>query len=420
MSTKKLQTELETRGLIAQVGGGELTDVLQQKRTIYVGVDPTAASMHMGNLVPIILMKHLSDAGHTPMLLVGGATGMIGDPKESGERSLLDTKTLKKNIAAIKGQLEGLLEIKSMKVVNNADWLGKVKLIDFLRDVGKHFTVNQLVKRDVIKRRLETEEDSISYTEFTYSLLQGYDYLHLNEQFGVDLQVGGSDQWSNIVSGIDLIRRTNGSAAYALTTPIVTDKTTGKKFGKSEGNAIWLDPKKTSPLTFYQFWLNVADENVADYLHIFSFSSLKKIQSTIAKHQTEPQKRCAQKLLARDVTAFVHGAEITKSIEKVTELLYGAKKVTRLTEADTRLIIAETPNLAQTRTQAIKGLDIVDALVALELAPSKSQARRLIEGNAVKVHKKVVPINFIITEKDYIDGLVLVQKGKSVGTVYRK
>jgi tyrosyl-tRNA synthetase len=332
----------------------------------------------------------------------------------------LDTKTLKKNIAAIKGQLEGLLEIKSMKVVNNADWLGKVKLIDFLRDVGKHFTVNQLVKRDVIKRRLETEEDSISYTEFTYSLLQGYDYLHLNEQFGVDLQVGGSDQWSNIVSGIDLIRRTNGSAAYALTTPIVTDKTTGKKFGKSEGNAIWLDPKKTSPLTFYQFWLNVADENVADYLHIFSFSSLKKIQSTIAKHQTEPQKRCAQKLLARDVTAFVHGAEITKSIEKVTELLYGAKKVTRLTEADTRLIIAETPNLAQTRTQAIKGLDIVDALVALELAPSKSQARRLIEGNAVKVHKKVVPINFIITEKDYIDGLVLVQKGKSVGTVYRK
>jgi tyrosyl-tRNA synthetase len=420
MKVKKLHTELEARGLIAQTGGGELGDILSNERTMYVGVDPTADSMHMGNLVPIILMKHLSDAGHTPILLVGGGTGMIGDPRESGERNLLDDKTLKHNISAIKSQLEGLLEIKSLKVVNNADWLKKVKLIDFLRDVGKHFTINQLIKRDIIKRRLKTDEDSISYTEFSYSLLQGYDYLHLNEQFGVDLQIGGSDQWANIISGVDLIRRTHGTVSYALTTPIITDKTSGKKFGKSEGNAVWLDPNKTSPLAFYQFWLNTTDANVADYLRIFSFSTLKKIESVIQKHVAEPHKRIAQKQLARDVTTFVHGTEITKSIVKVTELLYGSKKVSSLSVIDAQLIINETKSLGQTRAQAIKGLDIVDALVGLELATSKSDARRLVEAHAVKVHGKPVAIDFIITEKDYKDGLVLIKKGKSVGTVYIK
>ena len=420
MNAQKLQTELETRGLIAQAGGGELSEILAQKRTMYVGVDPTADSMHMGNLVPIILMKHLSAAGHTPFLLVGGATGMIGDPKEGGERSLLDDKTLQKNISAIKAQLEGLLDTKSLKVVNNADWLKKVKLIDFLRDIGKHFTVNQLIKRDVIKRRLETEEDSISYTEFSYTLLQGYDYLYLNEKFNVDLQLGGSDQWSNIISGVDLIRRKHTTPAYALTAPIITDKTTGKKFGKSEGNAVWLDPKKTSPLAFYQFWLNVADANVADYLKIFSFSSLKKIDSIIEKHLAEPHKRIAQKQLARDVTTFVHGSEITKSIQKVTELLYGAKKISTLTPTDKQLIITETKSLGQTKAQASKGLGIIDALVNLELAASKSEARRLIEGGAVKIHQKAVAIDFIVTEKDYKDGLVLIKKGKSHGALYLK
>jgi tyrosyl-tRNA synthetase len=420
MNAKKLQTELEQRGLVAQAGGGELSDILKEKRTMYVGVDPTADSMHMGNLVPIILMKHLSDAGHTPFLLVGGGTGMIGDPKESGERSMLDNKTLQKNITAIRGQLSGLLKTKSLKVVNNADWLKKVKLIDFLRDIGKHFTVNQLIKRDIIKRRLETEEDSISYTEFSYSLLQGYDYLHLNQTYGVDLQLGGSDQWSNIISGVDLIRRKESKAAYALTTPIVTDKTTGKKFGKSEGNAVWLDSKKTSPLAFYQFWLNVTDANVAEYLKIFSFSSLKKIETVVTKHNAEPHKRIAQKQLAKDVTTFVHGAEITKSIEKVTELLYGSKKISSLSVTDKQLIISETKSHSQTKAQASKGIGIIDALVALELASSNSEARRLIGGNAVKVNTKVVPIDHIISVKDYKDGLVLIKKGKSVGVLHLK
>jgi tyrosyl-tRNA synthetase len=420
MNTQKLQTELEARGLIAQTGGGELADILKQKRTMYVGVDPTADSMHMGNLVPIILMKHLSNAGHTPILLVGGATGMIGDPKESGERTLLDDKTLQKNISGITAQLENLLEIKSLKVVNNADWLKKVTLLSFLRDIGKHFTVNQLIKRDVIKRRLETDEDSISYTEFSYSLLQSYDYLHLNKQCAVDLQLGGSDQWANIISGVDLIRRTRGTATYALTTPIVTDKTTGKKFGKSEGNAVWLDAKKTSPLAFYQFWLNVADDNVADYLKIFSFTSLKKIDTILNNHTQEPHKRIAQKQLAADVTTLVHGKEINQSIEKVTALLYGSKKITTLTATDKQLIINETQSLAQTKTQISKGLGIIDALVGLKLATSKSEARRLIAGNAVKVHQKAVPEDFTVTAKDYKDGLVLIKKGKSVGVLYTK
>jgi len=420
MNTQKLKTELEARGLIAQTGGGELADILKEKRTMYVGVDPTADSMHMGNLVPIILMKHLSNAGHTPILLVGGATGMIGDPKESGERTLLDDKTLQKNISGITAQLENLLEIKSLKVVNNADWLKKVTLLSFLRDIGKHFTVNQLIKRDVVKRRLETEEDSISYTEFSYSLLQSYDYLYLNEQFGADVQLGGSDQWSNIISGVDLIRRTRGTATYALTTPIVTDKTTGKKFGKSEGNAVWLDAKKTSPLAFYQFWLNVADDNVADYLKIFSFTSLKKIDTILNNHTQEPHKRIAQKQLAGDVTTLVHGKEINQSVEKVTALLYGSKKITTLTAADKQLIINETQSLAQTKTQISKGLGIIDALVGLKLATSKSEARRLIAGNAVKVHQKAVPEDFTVTAKDYKDGLVLIKKGKSVGVLYTK
>lgn len=418
--SKKLQAELEARGLVAQTGGGELADILQHKRKMYVGVDPTADSMHMGNLVPIILMKHLSDAGHTPFLLVGGATGMIGDPKESGERTLLDNKTLQKNIAAIRGQLASLLETKSLQVVNNADWLKKVKLIDFLRDIGKHFTVNQLIKRDVIKRRLETDEDSISYTEFSYSLLQGYDYLHLHENFAVDLQLGGSDQWANILSGVDLIRRKHGTAAYALTTPIVTDKATGKKFGKSEGNAVWLDPKKTSPLAFYQFWLNTTDTNVADYLKIFSFSSLKKIANVVEKHQAEPHKRLAQKQLARDVTTFIHGADITKSIEKVTQLLYGSKKISTLSATDKQLIIAETQSHSQTKAQMNKGTGIIDALVLLELASSKSEARRLLDSNAVKVNLKSVANDYVISEKDYRDGLVLIKKGKSIGALYFK
>lgn len=419
MAKTKLQTDLEERGLIAQTGGGDLSEVLSKKRSMYVGVDPTADSMHVGNLVPIILMKHLSDAGYTPYLLVGGATGMIGDPRESGERQLLDDKILKHNLACIKSQMSGLLNKKDLKVLNNADWLSKIKLLDFLRDVGKHFTVNQLIKRDIIKRRLETDEDSISYTEFSYSLLQACDYLHLHKTYGVDLQIGGSDQWANIISGVDLIRRKHGNNVYALTTPMINDKTTGKKFGKSEGNAVWLDPKKTSPLTFYQFWINTADENVEEYLHVFSFTPLTKLKTIIKKHKAEPHKRLAQRQLADDMTTFVHGKLVATSVKKVTDILYGKKPSSNLTKTEKALLIYEAPSLAISKTNLKKGLNISEVLVLLDLVKSKSEARRIIEAGGVSVDTKPVGIDFCFNEKTLKKDLTLVKKGKTIGVVYK-
>jgi tyrosyl-tRNA synthetase len=410
--------ELKKRGLITHEGGGTLEEIISKKRKMYLGVDPTADSLHAGNLVPIILLKHLSDLGNEPMLLVGGGTGLIGDPRESGERKLLDEKVANKNVELLRKQLGALLKKNSIKVVNNADWLKKVSLLDFLRDIGKHFSVNQLIKRDIIKRRLETEEDSISYTEFSYSLLQGFDFLHLNTKFGVDLQVGGSDQWANIISGVDLIRRRNGASAYALTTPIVVDKTTGKKFGKSEGNAVWLDPKKTSPFTFYQFWINVTDENVDEYLKIFSFMSLAQIEKTLTAHKAEPHKRLAQKALAKDVTTFVHGKDAATSAEKVSGILYGNQKVTKLSATDKKLILAEAPNVKLTKSELKKGLTIIDALLRAELATSKGDARKLLEGKAVSINGTGVALDHTVTAKDLKDGLALLKKGKKIAVLY--
>ncbi len=413
MNKKAAYTELKDRGLVTHEGGGTLEEILSTPRKVYLGVDPSADSLHVGNLVPIILVKHLYDMGHEPFLLVGGATGMIGDPRESGERPLLDTVALKNNTLAIKKQLATILGKDKLKVFDNSDWLSKLNLIEFLRDVGKHFSVNQLIKRDIIKRRLETDEDSISYTEFSYSLLQGYDYLHLNKKHGINLQVGGSDQWANIISGVDLIRRKTAQAAYALTTPIVVDKVTGKKFGKSEGNAVWLDPKKTSPFTFYQFWVNVGDENVEDYLKIFTFISLDKIQGVLTKHAAAPQERLAQKTLAREVTTFIHGAETTKSVEKVTDILYGTGKVPALSDADKKLILKEVPSQKLTKKQLKDGVSIVDALVLLTLAQSKTEARQLISGGAVRINGEVVEsVDMSITEKSFKQGLALIKRGK--------
>ncbi len=409
--------ELKARGLITHEGGGALEEILSKKRRMYLGVDPTADSLHAGNLVPIILMKHLTDLGNEPMLLVGGATGLIGDPRESGERKLLDEKTANANAKALSKQLASLLKKDSIKVLNNADWLKKVTMLDFLRDIGKHFSVNQLIKRDIIKRRLETDEDSISYTEFSYSLLQGYDFLHLNTKFGVDLQIGGSDQWANIISGVDLIRRRNSTSAYALTTPIVTDKSTGKKFGKSEGNAVWLDPKKTSPFTFYQFWINVSDENVDEYLRIFSFMNLTQIEKLLASHKAEPHKRLAQKALAKDVTTFVHGKEVTASVEKVTGILYGNQKAAKLSATDKNLILAEAPSTKLTKSELTKGVSIIDILLKLELATSKGEARKLVEGKGVSINGTVATLDHTITKKDLVDNLALIRKGKKIAAL---
>ena len=410
MESEHLEHELRERGLITHEGGGTLGEILARPRTVYLGIDPTATSLHLGHLVPVILLRHLARAGHTPWLLVGGGTALIGDPRESGERPFSDAAVVAKNAEAVKRQLERILQIDSIPVVDNATWLHTVPLIDFLRDIGKHFTVNQLIKRDIIKRRLETDEDSISYTEFSYSLLQAYDYLHLYEHHAVDLQIGGSDQWANIISGVDLVRRKHAASVYALTTPIVTDKTTGKKFGKSEGNAVWLDPDQTSPFSFYQFWINVSDENASDYLKLFSFLPLTDIARLLEKHTAEPHERYAQRALAKEVTAFVHGEEVAVAAENVSELLYGKKPLATLNEADRALLIQELPH-----TKVAVDTSIVDALVSIGLAGSKAEARRLIEAGGVSLNGAPVTLTTSLTPGVLQQGIALLKKGKSYG-----
>jgi tyrosyl-tRNA synthetase len=413
MTKKMTYHELKERGLITHEGGGTLDEILAGRRKVYLGVDPTADSLHVGNLVPIILVKHLFDLGHEPFLLVGGATGMIGDPRESGERSMLEAMVLRKNTLAIKKQLALILKKKELRVFDNSQWLGKLNLITFLREVGKNFSVNQLIKRDIIKRRLETEEDSISYTEFSYSLLQAYDFFHLFQKHGVNLQVGGSDQWANIISGIDLIRRKTGKAAFALTTPMVVDKVTGKKFGKSEGNAVWLDPKKTSPFTFYQFWLNVSDENIENYLKIFSFLPLVKISEILQTHQAKPHARIAQKMLAKEITAFVHGLPAAKSVEKISDILYGSDTIPKLLADEKKLILSEVENQKLSKQQIKAGVSVVEILCMLNLAKSKTEARNLIQGNGIKVNGiNVVSTDSVVNESDVHNGLIFIRKAK--------
>lgn len=419
MNGKELANELKERGLIAQEGGGTLDDILKKKRKIYLGIDPTADSIHVGNLVPIILMKHLFNNGHEPFLLVGGGTGLIGDPKDTEERPFSDLETVAENSRRIKKQLAGILDKDDLVVFNNADWLTKVKMIDFLRDIGKHFTVNQLIKRDIIKRRLETEENGISFTEFSYSLLQAYDYMNLNEKHGIDLQVGGSDQWANIISGVDLIRRKKSKTVYALTVPIITDKATGRKFGKSEGNAVWLSPEKTSPFAFYQFWINVSDENVGDYLKVFSFLLLSEIADLMKRHKNEPHKREAQKTLAKSVTSFVHGSTVANSVEKVSSIMYGGDivDVLPLSKQDKELILSEVPSLYLSKSDLKKNVSIVDVLVGLELVNSKTEARRVLESGSVAVNGEVVGKDFLIEEKYFQEGMAFIKKGKKIAVL---
>lgn len=417
MKNDALGAELQARGLIYQHGGGEVEEILAKPRTFYLGIDPSADSLHMGNLVPIILAKHLVDAGHQPVLLVGGGTGLIGDPKESGERPLLDEAVVAQNAEALRGQLSSIIKKADLQVVDNAKWLKEVSLLAFLRDIGKHFSVNQLVKRELIKKRLETDEDSISYTEFTYSLLQAYDYMQLHEKQGVDLQIGGSDQWTNIISGVDLVRRKLGQTVYALTTPIVMDRVTGKKFGKSEGNAVWLDPAKTSPFQFYQFWINVSDENVAEYLKIFSFLPLEAIDELLAAHAAAPQERQAQRELAKQVTTFIHGETAATSAERVSSLLYGGDMSVALTPDDQGLIAQELPSVRLSQAEVAAGVAVTDALVTTQLASSKKDARRLLEGGGVSLNDQAVTTAYQITEKDLESGLALLRKGKKVAAL---
>ncbi len=406
-----LAEELKARGLV-QHASADVEKILSVPRTVYWGVDPTADSMHAGNLVLILLMKRLQNAGHKLTFLVGGGTGMIGDPKEVGERPMLDEKTVESNTRALKSQLKSVLGNASFTMVDNADWLLGVKLVPFLRDVGKYFTVNDLIKRDIIKKRLDTPDESISYTEFTYALLQGYDYFVLNEKYGVDLQVGGSDQWTNLLSGVDLIRKRLGKEVFAISVPLVTDAT-GKKFGKSEGNAIWLDAKKTSPFQFYQFWLNLPDAHVENYLKIYTFLPLADIEVLMTKHRESPQEREAQETLARLVTEIVHGPAAVAQATAATDALFGTTPFNELSREALAVALAVAPSVELTKSALEEGVSLAEILVTGGLASSKSDARRLIEGKGITLGGMTIEKpDQEVHAGDLPGGYTLVRKGK--------
>jgi tyrosyl-tRNA synthetase len=406
-----LAEELKARGLI-EYSSAEPEKILSAPRTAYLGIDPTSDSIQVGNLAVVLFMKRLGDAGHKLVFLVGGGTGMIGDPKEKGERVMLDEKTVARNTRALKSQLKGILGHSSFKMVDNADWLTKVKLLPFLRDVGKHFTVNDLIKRDIIKKRLDTPDESISYTEFTYALLQGLDYFTLNEKYGVDLQIGGSDQWTNILSGVDLIRKRTGRLVYALGMPLVTD-TSGKKFGKSEGNALWLDPKKTSPFRFYQFWINLPDAGIEKYLKVYTFLSLAEIRVLMELHKQRPDERQAQETLARLVTEIVHGPAATAQAAAATDALFGDTPFHELSREALQVALAEAPSVALTKKDVADGSPLAEALVAGGLASSKSDARRLILGKGITLSgQTITDPDQKVYNGDLTGGYALIRKGK--------
>ncbi|MBI4065931.1 tyrosine--tRNA ligase [Candidatus Kaiserbacteria bacterium] len=406
-----LAEELKTRGLIEHSSTAP-EKILSISRTVYLGVDPTSDSMQVGNLAVVLLMKRLGDAGHKLIFLVGGATGMIGDPKEVGERVMLDEKTIARNTRALKSQLKNILGGISFKLVDNADWLAKQKLLPFLRDVGKYFTVNDLIKKEVIKRRIENPDDSISYAEFSYGLLQGLDYLTLHEKYGADLQVGGSDQWTNILSGVDLIHKRLGKDVYALGMPLVTDAT-GKKFGKSEGNAVWLDAKKTSPFRFYQFWINLPDTGIENYLKVYTFLPLIEISALMELHARNPGERQAQETLARLVTEIVHGPAATAQCAAASDALFGDTSFNELSRDALAVALAEAPSVEIARRGLAEGYSLAEALVAGGLASSKSDARRLIEGKGITLSGQTIENpDQKVFNGDFKNGYALVRKGK--------
>lgn len=372
-----LSEELLARGFVHQFSAETLDEILDgSPRHVYHGIDPTADSIHAGNFAVFMLLRHLCDRGHRVTLLIGGGTGMIGDPKPDVERPLTPPEVVAARAAKLKAQAEQILG-EAVSVVNNHDWLSHVSLIDFLRETGKHFSVGELIKKDAIATRLSSET-GLSYTEFAYPLLQAYDYRELYRTRGCDLQVGGSDQWGNIVAGVDLIRRTEQASVHALTIPLITDRATGKKFGKSEGNAVWLDPEQTSPYQFYQFWFNTSDENVGPYLRIFTLVSLSEIAELEAAHAKEPAARHAQQRLAREVTSHVHGATVTAVVERVATLLFSGGDLTTLTHEERAVLLKNAPCYELTEP-----IDCPTLLVAAGLASSKREARTFISDGAV-------------------------------------
>lgn len=394
---------LRDRGYVYQHSSEKLEDITDgPKRTVYLGVDPTADSIHVGNLAVYMLLRRFADAGHKVILVIGGGTGMIGDPKPDVERPLLDIKEIEYRTQKLQTQAANLLGSIDVQMVNNSDWLTGLNLIDFLRETGKHFTVNSLVKKDAISARMGSEE-GITYTEFTYPLLQAYDFWHLYKEFGCDVQIGGSDQWGNIIAGVELIRRRENKVAYALTLPLVVDKSTGKKFGKSEGNAIWLDPEKTTVFQFYQFWLNSSDESAEDYLNLFTLLSDTEIASTMNEQRMNPGLRNAQKSLALAVTSIIHGEYAAQKAASVSELLFSDGS---LANVDIEFLKSCAPTKA-----ASVGSPLLDVLVLTGLASSKREARQFISDGAATLNGKKFDDRDLL-ESDFNNGVALLKRGK--------
>ncbi len=409
----KLSEILYERGYVNQFSGDSLeaiTDTDGPKRTLYLGVDPTADSMHVGQLQGILVLRRFIEHGHRLIILVGGGTGMVGDPGgKSTERNLLSDETVDSNAESLKKQFIQLLGSDNFEMVNNADWLRKISMMEFLRDVGKHFTVNEMIKRDSVRPRLETPEASISYTEFSYMLLQAYDYLHLNQEFGCDLQVGGSDQWGNIVSGVELIRRRAQKQAYAFSWPLLVDKKTGKKFGKSEGGTtIWLDASKTSPFQFYQFWLNTDDDAVEEFLLKMTLLSTKDIGLIMKDHNLDPAKRTAQAMLAREVTELTHGEYLMMTASQASGILFGKNTdFSSLPSTTLEILIKESPTYKVSEGEAI-----VDVVVNANLATSKREARQFLEDGAITLNGESVDESKTCGKSDLPHGIALLKRGK--------
>ena len=362
----------------------------EARRTIYVGFDPTADSLHLGSLVPVMALAHAQRHGHRPLALAGGGTGLIGDPSgKSSERTLLSKADAERNTAAIGAQLGKFFDLSSAErglLLNNASWLLPLGLVDFLRDMGKHFSVNEMMKRDSVRMRLEEREHGISYTEFTYMLLQAYDFLHLFEHYGCTIQMGGSDQWGNIVSGIELIRRVESQRSYGITVPLLMSST-GKKFGKTEEGAVWLDPNRTSPYRMYQYWIQTADGDVITYLKLFTFLEQARISELEMEVETYPERREAQRILAAKCTAIVHGAAAVEAVEAASRILFSDSMETPTVET-IQLLSVEVPSTEISRREIESKIGLVDLLVRTRMAESKGAARKLIEGGGVYVYNQ--------------------------------
>ena len=407
--------ELSWRGMVYQHTDGLADALATTEVTAYVGFDPTASSLHLGHLVPVMGLAHLQRAGHRPVALVGGGTGMIGDPSgRTSERQLLSEEEIGANSRAIEKQLSRFLDFSGKKAAlmrDNAAWLRPLKAVEFMRDVGKHFTVNYMLAKESVQARIE---GGISFTEFSYMLLQAYDFLELNRREGVTLQMGGSDQWGNITAGLELIRRVEGKTAHALTMPLVTTAS-GSKFGKTEEGAVWLDPARTSPYKFYQYWINVDDPDAGKYLRLFTLLPRQEIEALEKLTQTAPEKREAQQALALDVTARVHGAEAARVAEEVSRVLFGKADPTKLSQSVLHALSEEVPFAESRETPSM-----LDALVTLKLAASKSAARRLIEQGGVYVNGQRVNASTELTSTKPLAGsYYLLRKGAREYAVLR-